>query len=43
MLAKEVATNQNITECYKKVPNIVVVSELEGIIIEKWQRELDQT
>ena len=35
-LAKEVATNEDITECYKKVSKIVVISELEGISDEKW-------
>jgi hypothetical protein len=42
-LAKEAATNEDITECYKKVPKSVVKSELEGISVEKWQREWDQT
>jgi hypothetical protein len=42
-LAKEAATNSDITECYKKVPKIVVISELNGISVEKWQREWDQT
>jgi ribonuclease HI len=30
-LAKEAATNADITECYKKVPKSVVISELDGI------------
>jgi len=42
-LAKEAATNADIIECYKKVPKSVVISELEGISVEKWQREWDQT
>jgi len=42
-LAKEAATNEDITECYQKVPKSVVTSELEGISVEKWQREWDQT
>jgi hypothetical protein len=42
-LAKEAATNADITECYKKVPKIVVPSELGVIRVEKWQREWDQT
>jgi len=42
-LAKEAATNEDITECYKKVPKSVVKIELEGISVEKWQREWDQT
>ena len=41
--AKEAATNKDITECFKKVPKSVVKSELEGISVEKWQREWDQT
>ena len=42
-LAKEVATNADIIECYKKVPKSVMLSELGGISVEKWQREWDQT
>jgi ribonuclease HI len=42
-LAKEAATNADITECYKKVPKNVVVSELDGISVEKLQREWYQT
>jgi hypothetical protein len=42
-LAKEAATHADITECYKKVPKSVVISELDGISVEKWQREWDQT
>jgi hypothetical protein len=42
-LAKEAAMNADITECYKKVPESVVLSELGGISVEKWQREWDQT
>ena len=42
-LAKEAATNVDIIECYKKVPKSVVISELGGISIEKWQKEMDQT
>ena len=42
-LAKEAATNANIRECYKKFPKSVVLSELGGISVEKWQREWDQT
>jgi hypothetical protein len=42
-LAKEAATNEDITECYKIVPKSVVIRELEGISVEKWQREWDQT
>ena len=38
-LAKEAATNEAIIECYKKVPKSVVLSELGGISVEKWQRE----
>ena len=35
-LAKEAAMNEDITECYMKVPKSVVISELEGISVEKW-------
>jgi hypothetical protein len=42
-LAKEAATNADITECYTKVPKSVVIIELDGIRVEKWQREWDQT
>jgi hypothetical protein len=34
-LAKEAAMNSDITECYKKVPKSVVISELNGISVEK--------
>ena len=42
-LAKEAATNADIIECYKILPKSVVLRELGGIIVEKWQREWDQT
>jgi hypothetical protein len=42
-LAKEAVTNADIRECYKKVPKSVMLSELGGISVEKWQREWDQT
>ena len=42
-LAKHAATNKDITETYKKVPKRVALSELEGINIEKWQREWEQS
>jgi hypothetical protein len=41
--AKEAAMNADITECYKKVPKSVVLSELSEISVEKWQREWGQT
>ena len=41
--SKEATTNEDITECYKKVPKSEVVSELEVISIKKWQSEWDQT
>jgi hypothetical protein len=41
-LAKEAATNADIRESYKKVPKSVVLSELGGISVEKWQREWEQ-
>jgi ribonuclease HI len=37
-LAKEAATNADIIECYKNFPKSVVLSELGGINVEKWQR-----
>jgi ribonuclease HI len=42
-LAKEAATNVDITECYKKKKKSVVLIELGEISVEKWQREWDQT
>ena len=42
-LAKEAATNEDIIQSYKKVPKSVVLSELGGISVEKWQREWDKT
>jgi hypothetical protein len=42
-LAKEAATNRDITPCYNKVSKSVVKSELEVISVEKCQSEWDQT
>jgi ribonuclease HI len=42
-LAKGAAKNADMAECYKKVPKSVVISELGGIIVEKWQKEWNQT
>jgi hypothetical protein len=42
-LAKEAATDEDIIECYKEVPQSVVISELGGKSIEKWEREWYQT
>jgi hypothetical protein len=42
-LAKEAATNADITECYHKVPRSVVKSELDATSVVKWQGEWDQT
>ena len=42
-LAKEAATNADLIESYKKVPNSVVMSELSEISVETWQREWDLT
>jgi ribonuclease HI len=42
-LAKEAATDEDITECYRKVPRSVVTSELGSKSVEKWQMEWDQT
>jgi hypothetical protein len=41
-LAKEAATDENITEWYRKVPKSVVTSELGSKSVEKWQMEWDQ-
>jgi hypothetical protein len=41
-LAKKAATNSEITECYKKVPKRVVISERSAISVEKWQREWEK-
>ena len=43
ILAKEAATNADISECHKRVKKNVVLIELSGISVEKWQREWDQT
>jgi len=42
-LANEAATNENITESYKRVPKSEVLSELEEKGVEKWQREWKQS
>jgi hypothetical protein len=42
-LTKEAATDEDITECYRKVPKSVVTSELGSKSVEKWQMEWDQT
>jgi len=42
-LAKEAATNEDITPCYIKVSKSVVKSKLEVISVEKWQSEWDHT
>jgi len=42
-LAKEAVMKADIIECYKKVPKSVVMSELGGMSVVKWQREWDQT
>jgi len=42
-LAKEAATNADIMECYKKVPKSVVLSEVGGMSVQKWQGEWDKT
>jgi ribonuclease HI len=42
-LAKEAATNENITESYKRVPKSVVLSLDEEKSVEKWQREWTQS
>ena len=35
-LAKDAATNEDITESYKKVSKSVVLRDFEGISVEKW-------
>jgi hypothetical protein len=42
-LVKEAATIADIIECYKKVPQSVVIGEFGEKNVEKWQREWDQT
>jgi ribonuclease HI len=41
-LAKEAATDEDIIECYRRVPKSVVTSELGSKSVEKWQMEWDQ-
>ena len=40
-LAKEAATNADLTDSYKKVPKSVVMSELTEMSVVSWQREWD--
>jgi hypothetical protein len=42
-LAKEAATNMDLTENYKKIPKSVMMSELTEMSIKSWQRERDLT
>ena len=42
-LAKEAATNADLTESYKKVPKRVVMSELTKMRVVSWQQEWDLT
>jgi primosomal protein N' len=42
-LAKKAATKENFTESYKRVPKSVVLRELEGEGVRKWQREWTRT
>jgi primosomal protein N' len=42
-LAKKAATNENITESYKRVPKSVVLRELEEKSVRKRQREWTRT
>jgi hypothetical protein len=40
-LLKEAASNNDITECYKKIPKGEVLSELNEVSVRKWQSEWD--
>jgi hypothetical protein len=42
-LAKEAATDEDITECYRRVPKSVVKIELCSKSVEKWQMEWGKT
>ena len=42
-IAKEAATNADLIKSYKNVPKRVVMSELNEISVETWQREWDLT
>ena len=42
-LAKRVAANKNILESYNKIPKRVVVKDLGGGSVKKWQRKWSQT
>ena len=42
-LAKEAATNGDIEECYKRIPNSIALSELNDRSVSKWQIEWDHT
>jgi hypothetical protein len=42
-LAKKAATNENITESYKRIPENVVLRELEEESVRNWQREWTRT
>jgi hypothetical protein len=40
---KEAASNNDITECYKKIPKSEVLSELNEVSVTKWQSDWDLT
>jgi len=42
-LAKKAATNESLTEDYKRIPKSVVKRELEEESVRKWQRNWTQT
>ena len=42
-LAKEAASENDINECYKRIPKSEVLSELNEVSVTKWQSEWDLT
>jgi len=41
--AREAASNNDITECYKRIPKSEVLNELNKFSVTKWQTEWDIT
>ena len=41
-LAKEIASNKNIEECYTKIPQRAVLCELKEQSVQQWQNELER-
>jgi len=42
-LAKEAANNKNIEQCYTKIPNSAVWSELKELSVQLWQNEWERS